>query len=75
MVRWEIHTLFFLSKIIKGLSPVWRPWRIWEDNIKIAFGKMCEVVGWVHLGQDSILWRDFMNAVMNPSSFITDDSF
>jgi hypothetical protein len=47
-------------------SPLGRPRRGWEDNIKmdlreIRFGN----VDWIHLAQDRDRWRALVNMVMN----------
>jgi hypothetical protein len=46
--------------------PLGRPWRRWEDNIKmdlreIGFGD----VDWIHWAQDRDKWWALMNTVMN----------
>jgi hypothetical protein len=50
----------------EGKRQVGRPRRKWEDNMKmdlteIGWGGM----DWIHLAQESDLWRIFMNTVMN----------
>jgi ribosome biogenesis protein Nip4 len=50
----------------EGRSPLGRPSRIWEDNIKmdlreIGFGD----VDWIHLAQDRERWRAVVNTVMS----------
>jgi len=43
-----------------------KPARKLEDNIKIVFKRrVCEVVDWIHLAQDSDQWRTRVNTVMN----------
>jgi hypothetical protein len=51
---------------LEGKRPLGRPRRRWEDNIKmdlrgIGFGD----VDWIHLAQDSDMWRALVNTVMN----------
>jgi hypothetical protein len=46
--------------------PIGRPGRRWEDNIKmdlqdVGYGGM----DWIELAQDTNMWRDLVNAVMN----------
>jgi hypothetical protein len=50
----------------EGRSPLGRPKRRWEDNIKmdlreIGFGD----ADWIHLAQDRDRWRTLVNTVMN----------
>jgi hypothetical protein len=47
-------------------SPLRRPKRRWEDNIKMDLqevGRGC--VEWIDLAQDRDRWRALLNAVMN----------
>jgi hypothetical protein len=49
-----------------GKSPLGRPRRRWEDNIKMDFQKVgCGGMDWIELAKDSDRWRDARNAVMN----------
>jgi hypothetical protein len=46
--------------------PLGRPWRRWEDNIKmdlreVEWGGM----DWINVDQDRDRWRALVNAVMN----------
>ena len=50
----------------EGMRPLGRPWRGWEDNIKmdlqeVGWGGM----DWIYLAQDMNRWRALVNAVMN----------
>jgi hypothetical protein len=50
----------------EGRRQLGRPWRKWEDNIKmdlreIGFGD----VDWIHLAQDRDRWQALVNTVMN----------
>jgi hypothetical protein len=46
--------------------PLGRPRRRWEDNIKIDFTETgIDGANWIHLAQDRVQWRDFVNTVMN----------
>jgi hypothetical protein len=49
-----------------GKSPVGRPRRRWEYNIKIDLRKI-EIDGtnWIRLAQDRIQWRAFVSMVMD----------
>jgi hypothetical protein len=50
----------------EGETPLGRPWRRWEDNIKIdLMGIGWEVVDWIHMVQDKGWWRALVNTAMN----------
>jgi hypothetical protein len=56
---------FLLGKP-EGKRPLGRPWRRWEDDIKMGV----QYVGiggmdWIELAQDRDRWREIENAVMN----------
>jgi hypothetical protein len=46
--------------------PLGRPKHRWEDNIKMALREI-EIDGanWIHLAQDRVQWRAFVNTVLN----------
>jgi hypothetical protein len=47
-------------------SPLGRPRRRWKDSIKMGLREIgIDEVNWIQLVQDRILWRAFVNAVMN----------
>ena len=49
----------------KGKSPLGRPWRRWEDNIKMELQEVgCEGMEWIDLAQDRDRWQALVNAVM-----------
>jgi len=49
-----------------GKSPLGRPRRGWEDNIKINFQEVgCVGMDWIELAQDRDSWWALVNAVMN----------
>jgi len=49
-----------------GKSPLGRPRRRWEDNIKINLHEVgCRGMDWIELAQDRERWRALVNAVMN----------
>jgi hypothetical protein len=50
----------------EGRRPLGRPRRRWEDNIKLD-RRETEIDGanWIHLAQDRVQWRAFVNTVMN----------
>jgi hypothetical protein len=50
----------------EGKSPLGRPRRKWEDNIKMDLQEVkCGVMDWIELAQDRDMWRSLVNAVMN----------
>jgi hypothetical protein len=45
--------------------PLWRPWRRWEDNIKMDLQEVgCGSTEWIELA-DRDRWRALENAVIN----------
>jgi len=49
-----------------GKRPLGRPWRRWEDNIKIDLKEFgCGGVDWIDLAQDRVRWRALVSTVMN----------
>jgi hypothetical protein len=49
----------------EGKSPLGRPRRRWEDNIKLDLQEVgCKGVDWIDLAQDRFRWRALVNAVM-----------
>ena len=50
----------------EGKTPLRRPRRRWEDNIKMDLQEVgCGVMYWIKLAQDRDRWRSLVNAVMN----------
>jgi hypothetical protein len=50
----------------EGKRPLGGPRRRWEDNIKLGLREMgIDGANWIHLAQDRVQWRAFMNTVMN----------
>ena len=50
----------------EGKTPLGRPRRRWEDNIKMGLQEVgCGGVDWIELAQDRDRWRVLVNAVMN----------
>jgi hypothetical protein len=50
----------------EGKRPLGRPWRRWEDNIKMDLQEVGGSGGdWIDLAQDREMWRALVNAVMN----------
>jgi hypothetical protein len=44
-----------------------RPWRRWEDNIKIDLRETgIDGANWIQLTQDWVQWQSSVNTVMNP---------
>jgi ribosome biogenesis protein Nip4 len=51
---------------LEGKSPLKRPRRRWEDNIKMDLQEVgCGSTDWIELVQDKDRWRARVNAVMN----------
>jgi hypothetical protein len=49
----------------KGIRPLGRPRRRWEDNIKMDIQEVeCGGMGWIKLAQDRDRWRELLNVVM-----------
>ena len=50
----------------EGKSPLGRPRRRWEDNIKMVLQEVgCGGMEWIELAQHIDRWRALVNAVMN----------
>jgi len=50
----------------EGKTPLGRPRRRWEDNIKMGLQEVgCGVMDWIELAQDRDRWQALVNAVMN----------
>jgi hypothetical protein len=50
----------------EGKRPLERPWRSWEDGIKVDLREIgWGGVEWIHLAQDRDRWWAVVNAVMN----------
>jgi len=51
----------------KGKSPLGRPRRRWEDNIKMNLQEVgCGSMDWIVLAQDRVWWLALLNAVKYP---------
>jgi hypothetical protein len=74
-MRWAGHVarmgeMRYLYRILVGKSErnrlLGRPWRRWEDNIRMHVREIWwEVVDWMHLTQDRDQLRVLVNTVMN----------
>jgi hypothetical protein len=50
----------------EGKKPLGRPRRRYEDNIKLDLWEIgIDKTNWIHLAQDRVRWRAFVNTVMN----------
>ena len=48
------------------MRPLWRPRRIWEDNIKLDLREVgCDPRDWLALAEYRDQWRDYVMAIMN----------
>jgi len=55
-----------LVRIPEGNTPLGRPRRRWEDNIKLDLQEVrCGGMNWIELAQDRDRWRALVAAVMN----------
>jgi hypothetical protein len=51
---------------LEGKRPIGRPWRRWEDYIKMNLQEVRGwSMGWIDLVQDRDRWRALVSAVMN----------
>jgi hypothetical protein len=49
-----------------GKRPLGRPRHRWEDNIKLDLREIgINVVNWIQLAEDRVMWWAFVNMVMN----------
>jgi hypothetical protein len=74
-MRWAVHVARMwerrgLYSVLVGKPgrkrPLGRPWRRWEDNIKVCLqGVGCGCMDWIDLAQDRDRWRALLNAVTN----------
>ena len=63
MGRGETYTGFWWGNLRK--SPLGRPRRRWEDNIKMDFQEGgCGCMDWIELAQDRDRWRALVNVIM-----------
>jgi transcription termination factor 2 len=50
----------------EGKRPLGRPRHSWGDNIKLGLREiMIDGANWIHLAQDRVRWRAFVNTMMN----------
>ena len=79
-MRWEGHVARMgegrgvyrvLVEKPEGRRPLGRPWRRWEDNIKMDLQEVCcGAINWIELAQDRHRWRAVVNADNEPSGSI-----
>jgi hypothetical protein len=49
----------------EGKKPLGRPWRRWEDNIRMYLGELgWEGMDWIHVAQDKDQWRAVVNTIL-----------
>jgi hypothetical protein len=73
--RWAGHVAYMgegrgvyriLVEMPEGKRPLGRPWRRWDNNIKLDLREIgIDGVNWIRLTQDGVQWRAFVNTVMN----------
>ena len=57
---------FFLTVKPTGKRPLGRPWRIWEENIKMNLKEVgINTRNWVDSNSDRDYWRALMNSRLN----------
>jgi len=50
----------------EGKRPLWRPRRMWKNNIKMNIQEVgCGGMDWIELAQNRDRWRSFESTVMN----------
>jgi hypothetical protein len=50
----------------EGKTPLGRPRRRWQDNIKLDLREIgFDGTNWIRLAQDRVQWRAFVNTTMN----------
>jgi hypothetical protein len=50
----------------EGKKPLGRPWRRWDDNIRLDLQEVgCGGMDWIGVAQDRDRWRAIVNVVMN----------
>ena len=55
-----------LVRRLEGKSPLGRPRRRWEDNIRMDLREVsCDPCEWIDLAEDRDQWRAYVRAVMN----------
>jgi hypothetical protein len=55
-----------LEEKLEGKTPLGRPRRRWEDNIKIDLREIgWDGIDWIDVAQDRDKWRALVNTVMN----------
>jgi hypothetical protein len=60
------HIEGFFSGETRGKEPLGRPWRRWQDNIKMDLREVeWRDIYWISLSQGRDRWRALVNAVMN----------
>jgi hypothetical protein len=74
-MRWDEHVARMgegrgVYRILVGRSedrrPLGRPRSRWENNIKMDLREIgIDGANWIHLAQDRVQWRAFVNTVMN----------
>jgi hypothetical protein len=71
---WERRNVYsILVGKLEAQRPLGRPWRTWEDNIRIDIREIgWEAVKWILLPQYMDQWRDLVN---EPWVFIKDGKF
>jgi len=73
-IRWAGHVAGMRRRGVYGVlvrkpggkTPPGKPWRKWEDNIKMDLQEVgCGGMDWIELTQDRDSWQALLHAVMN----------
>jgi hypothetical protein len=61
----KMKSAYILVEKLEAKESLRRPRRRWEDNIIMYHRSRWEVVGWIHLAQDTDQRQALVNTIMN----------